>query len=227
MEKITALPLDIGAIAALDISEKRRLCAIIAHSVAALHRGGLVHADLKHENILFMRTKNGTLTAKIIDFDSAFLEAEPPEEEGEIVGDWVYFSPGAWERISGGQTELTCKIDVFALGILFHQYFSGDLPQFNHDDCSAAGQALQQGYALQLSEALPEDIAGLLESMLARDPEARSSAQDVFRHFRATLAETGAEGAATAYEETVTEELSDPKPKSSPLAGPFYRPGNL
>lgn len=231
MEKITALPLDIGAIAALDITEKRRLCAIIAHSIAALHRGGVVHADLKHENILFMRTKNGTLTAKIIDFDSAFLEAEPPGEEEEIVGDWVYFSPEAWERINGVQTELTCKIDVFALGILFHQYFAGELPQFDHDACSAAGQALQQGYALQLSDMLPADIAGLLETMLARDPEARPSAQEVFRHFRATLAETGAEDVAVAYEEPVTEELSvpepEPEPEAPPLAGPFYRPGNL
>lgn len=227
MKRIEALPLDIEGIAGFDITEKIRLCAIIAHAVAALHRGGLVHADLKHENILFTHTNIGTLTAKVIDFDSAFLETDPPKEDEEIVGDWVYFSPEAWERISGGQAELTCKIDVFALGILFHQYFAGELPQFDHDACSAAGQALQQGYTLQISKEIPSDIAELLHQMLVRDPDERPSAQEVFQRFRAMLPDACVANTTIQQDDAVTEEIPAPQPEKPPRADPFYRPGDL
>lgn len=187
MEKINALPWTIQDVCALNETEKRRLCAIIAHGVAALHSGGLVHADIKHENVLFTKTEIGTLTAKIIDFDSAFLEDAPPPEEEDIVGDWVYFSPEVWLRANGEKVTLSCKMDVFALGILFHQYFSGELPSFDRDGCGTVGQAVVLGKKLQMSEKVPEDLLPLIREMLSLSPEERPSAQDVFLRIRSTF----------------------------------------
>lgn len=200
MEKIIALPWEIATVAALDIQETRRLCSIIAHSVAALHRGGLVHADLKHENILFTKTDADTVTAKITDFDSAFLESEPPGEGEDIVGDWVYFSPEVWGRMKGAQMKLSCKMDVFALGVLFHQYFTGELPYFDHNQCSAAGQAALMGQTLGVSDEIPEEIASLLREMLSQDPDKRPTAQEVFQRMQPASARLVA-AAQDAYRE--------------------------
>ena len=184
MEKIEELEWSILDVYELPEKERRRLCALIAHAVAGLHRGGLAHSDLKHENILFTKSDNGTLTTKVIDFDSAFFEKDEIKTE-DISGDWVYFSPEVWGRFDEIDCHLTCKIDIFALGVLFHQYFSGDVPGFDRDTgCTAAGQAVQQGLPLTISDKIPEDIRELLVRMLDVDPTKRPSAMEVFRTFQ-------------------------------------------
>lgn len=178
-QKITAPSWDIERIAALRDVDKRRLCATIAHAVASFHEGGLVHADLKHTNILFSHGASGIMTAKVIDFDSSFLETNPPEPGEEIIGDQVYFSPEACLHIWGEEVPLTCKMDVFALGVLFHQYFTGKLPSFDPDFCYP-GEAVANGAPLSLAPELPEPLAQLLGRMLAPYPEDRPAAAEVF-----------------------------------------------
>lgn len=184
MEKINALPWTIEDISKMEMPAKRRLCAIISHSIAALHTGGLIHADIKHENILFTKTPAGTETAKVTDFDSAFLESDPPAPDEEIIGDWLYFSPEVWARMSGENAPLTCKMDVFAMGVLFHQYFTGKVPEFDSEKFRTPGQAARAGGEIRLSDELPEDIKTLLAAMLSGKPEARPTAREVFDALR-------------------------------------------
>lgn len=180
MEKIDDLHWTIQTVYSLPETHKRFLCAVICHAVAALHRGRLVHSDLKHENILYTRTRTGSITAKIIDFDSAFLETDVPGKD-EISGDQVYFSPEAWTVIGGGSAPLTTKADIFALGVLFYRYFTGDLPAFyKNDAANYVGQAVLQGQRLGFSGALPPDLLDLLSRMLSRDPNRRPTAEEVY-----------------------------------------------
>lgn len=183
-EKVDALTWTIEDIASMDESEKRRLCAIIAHAIASLHRGGLVHSDIKHDNILYTKLKSGKTTAKIIDFDGGFLENNPPSIEDGVTGDTNYFSPEVCARTYGEDRPLTCKLDVFALGILFHQYFTGKMPEFSLGDCSCPGEAVLRGADLILDRSLPQDIAELLRKMLALNPDDRPSSWDVFNALR-------------------------------------------
>ena len=180
MPKIEALPVTIGEIAAMPVCEKCRLCAIIAHAVYSLHLGGLIHADLKHENILFTQTRQELLTAKVIDFDSSFLESEPPGEDEDIVGDLVYFSPEAVYRILGEAKKLTCKMDVFSLGVLFHQYLTGELPSFDHDYADYPGEAAARGLIVEASEDIPAFLNSVFSRMLSVDPDVRPSAFEVY-----------------------------------------------
>lgn len=179
-QRITAPAWEIERIAALRDVDKRRLCAIIAHSVASFHEGGLVHADLKHSNILFSHGANGVMTAKIIDFDSSFLETNPPQPGEEIVGDQVYFSPEACLHIWGEDVPLTCKMDVFALGVLFHQYFTGKLPDFDQEAFCYPGEAAANGAPVGASRELPEELFKLISAMLESDPDRRPAAAEVF-----------------------------------------------
>lgn len=179
-QKITAPSWDIERIAALRDVDKRRLCATIAHAVASFHEGGLVHADLKHTNILFAHGASGIMTAKIIDFDSSFLETNPPQPGEEIIGDQVYFSPEACLHLWGEEVPLTCKMDVFALGVLFHQYFTGRLPEFDRERFCYPGEAVANGDRLILWQGLPQWLSQLLGSMLSPDPNSRPAAAEVF-----------------------------------------------
>lgn len=232
MRKIKTLHWDYSDVAKLPRGEIRRLCAIIAHGVASLHKGRMVHADLKPDNILFMKTELGYTTAKIIDFDSGFLETESPLPGETIVGDFHYFSPEACKSIWGDEVELTCKMDIFALGVLFHQYFTGELPGFNKDEYTYSGEASAKGETLGVSAELPNDIQELLTRMLNNDPEKRPMAIEVFNSLRgvATFADScpassHREEPNLDYENPVIDELLIEESTTS--GNPFYRPGDL
>ncbi len=233
MRRIEAIPLEIETVAAFSEPEKRFLCCIIAHGIASLHKGHIVHADLKHDNILFMRCAAGGITAKIIDFDSGFLETDPPSDGEEIVGDQVYFSPEACKTFLGEAPELTCKMDVFALGILFHQYFTGELPEYDPEFGSSAGEAVARGGEILVSPELSPDIRSLLQQMLDPDPQLRPCAMSVYEHLAGKCphshqeapnvphsgseAPGGAPGTADAPEIMI----------STLNVNPFFRPGDL
>ncbi len=220
MDKVDALPWTVESIAGLEVDEIRRLCAIISHAIAGLHREGLVHADIKHDNILYTKTSSGLVTAKVIDFDNSFLESDPPGPEEEIVGDFNYFAPETCARVQGAEQALTTKIDVFALGVLFHQYFSGCLPAFEDETCVYPGDAVLRGFRPRLALTIPEDVAPLLLSMLEREPEQRPTAWEVYKALASWADERPPEAASSA-----------PAPAAgvSVKAGgsPFYRPGDL
>ncbi len=180
MEKIEDLGWMVPEIFALPMFERLRLCAIIAHAISALHDGGIVHSDLKPENILFTRTPSGNITAKIIDFDSGFLESDPPSDGEKVVGDFHYFSPEACATLNEQPAKLSCKMDVFALGVLFHQYLSGIGVSFDQEGYMYAGEAVLAGCRVIQSDTLPEEIRNILQPMFALDPELRPTAFQVY-----------------------------------------------
>lgn len=235
MRRIDALSWDVDTIAALTEQEKRFLCSVIAHSIAGLHKGHVVHADLKHDNILFMKTSSGFVTAKIIDFDSGFLETDPPTEGEEIVGDQVYFSPEACKTFMGESPELTCKMDVFALGVLFHQYFAGVLPGYDESLGNYVGEAIARGGTATVSSDIPADVRSLLERMLNADPCKRPTALEVYAVFAAKtpkeIERLKAEAELKPSEKAAAsdpEAYDDSKIAGSTVSGnPFFRPGDL
>ena len=100
---------------------------------------------------------------------------------GEITGDQVYFSPEALLHNMGRPVAVTEKADIFALGLLFHQYWCGTLPGFDREEHRYANEALLEGDSLLLNiPALPGDVRALLDRMLALDPAERPSARQAW-----------------------------------------------
>ena len=172
--------LSVEEISELSEGKKRVLIRAILFNVMQFHEKGIVHSDLKPDNIMVRRTAEGFCTAKIIDFDSGFFSQEPPEE---IIGDQVYFSPEALLHNMGKNVPVTEKADIFALGLLFHQYWTGALPDFDRGENRYANEALLEGSPLRLDEKLPEDVRALLTQMLAPEPETRPSARQAWEQF--------------------------------------------
>lgn len=222
MEKIEALPWTVHDVAALPDQTKRFLCGIIAHGIAGLHKGHVIHADLKHDNILYTKTTAGGYTAKIIDFDSGFLESDPPADGEEIVGDQLYFSPEACMTFWGNNPELTCKMDVFALGVLFHQYFADEMPGFPADKGSYPGEAVARGATVEISAKVPEDLRPLLAQMLRFDFTERPTAMEVYTAMMRTVIRER----VVTPPPTSPGPAATPKTSSAPARG-FYTPGKL
>ena len=180
MPRIQGVEMAEDDIATLSLTDKRRICAVIAHALACIHASGYVHSDIKHTNIIFTRTRGNCLTAKLIDYDAGYFEDAPPTNPEQIAGDQVYYAPEVCDAIMGGDMNLSRKADIFALGVLLHQYFTGSLPGFDHEAFGCTGEAVMQGGTVEISWDIPSDIHRMICSMLAANPDERPTAQEVY-----------------------------------------------
>lgn len=176
-EQVKAENLSLSQIAALPENKKMTLIRAILYSFSVLHSKAIVHSDVKPDNILVKRTENNFYTGKIIDFDASFLETEAPEE---IAGDQVYLAPETRRRMMEEPVSVTTKADIFALGILFHQYWCGELPGCPKE-YDYLFEAVLDGAEVTLSEKLPESLREQIGRMLLENPERRPGAEQILR----------------------------------------------
>ncbi|SEG25532.1 serine/threonine protein kinase [Actinacidiphila yanglinensis] len=157
------------------------LLRTLGTSLRMLHRIDVVHGDLKPANILVRQRIEGAFhTAKLIDFDDAYVAREPPGRD-EIAGDSVYGAP-EWRRYVRGSAavdgaDLTTAVDVFALGLITHLWLTGELP--GHDGrFGSPADAVNAGEPLAVDPRLGPATRRLVKAMAARDPGDRPSAEE-------------------------------------------------
>jgi eukaryotic-like serine/threonine-protein kinase len=145
----------------------------VADGLAAAHAAGIVHRDVKPDNILV--SKNGY--AKLADFGLAKLfeaddGATPPgsarrTQLGMIVGTIAYMSP---EQAAGRSTD--ARSDVFSLGVVLYEMLSGHQPFAGATDLEVL-QRVQYHAAAPLSDAIPAALRTIVEKSLEKDPAER------------------------------------------------------
>jgi eukaryotic-like serine/threonine-protein kinase len=188
-EKVDVASLNISEIAVLPLPTRVLILKTIAHSLNILHKAEVVHGDLKPDNILIKQTKTSSYTAKLIDFDSSYFSGNPPELSEDVVGDMVFYSPELASYIRQDKKikakDLTVKSDIFALGLLFSQYLSGSLPQFDQTKYAYPCLAVLAKENLLISaENLPEELLKIIQSMLQLDYRLRPSVSEIFEQLK-------------------------------------------
>ena len=150
-----------------------------AEGLAAAHARGVVHRDIKPDNLLL--DEDGNL--KIADFGLARLEDETRLTlPGSLVGTLAYMAP---EQIETGEVDE--RSDLFALGTCLYELFTGSRP-FEADTRAGITHAILHGEPVSASERradLPMPVSGLLERLLRKTPGDRpESARSVARSLR-------------------------------------------
>src|SRR5437764_786641 len=109
----------------LSLDEVRQLFVPLVQAIAYIHRRGVIHRDLKPTNIL-LDEQDGQIYVRLIDFGIATVQgrlARPPlTTAGNEVGTIAYMAP---ERLNGVAAP---SKDIFSLGVMLHQMFTGNLP---------------------------------------------------------------------------------------------------
>lgn len=166
-------------ITALDEERKLLLLKTVARCFYDLHSAGIVHLDVKPQNIIVKKTKSNNHIAKLIDFDSGFFIGEQPEREA-LGGDLTYLAPETFLAMSGETVCIDDKADIFALGLVFHEYYCGELPWFDNTEYEYPYEAvLDKGVLMPQMAKMPENISRLIISMLDLDPAKRPSAKEI------------------------------------------------
>ena len=188
--KIDVSSLRVEDIAKLPSENKLSITKTAAHCVKTLHKLHIAHGDLKPNNILINKTEKGDLVAKLIDFDDSFFEGEISENPEEVVGDFVYYSPELIRYIKEGGDELrdkvSCRSDIFALGIIYYQYLSGRFPSFNRSKYQYLAASVLAGKRPGLSRLRLRNkrLLLLISDMLSINPGDRPSATEILDELR-------------------------------------------
>jgi len=142
----------------LPLADAIRIFAALADAVSYIHQRGIVHRDLKTNNV-----KVDALGAvKLLDFGIAVGDATPRlTSTGNVVGTLMSLAP---EQLRTGRAEP--RSDIWALGVLFYEMITGRLP-FESGAEGFIGEKILRGSFTPASEHRP-DIPREVDRVIAR-----------------------------------------------------------
>ena len=214
--------------APLTLERTTQILGQIAAALDAAHAAGVVHRDLKPDNIFVYETPTGEMV-KVLDFGIAKLlgsdlGAQHKTSTGMIMGTPMYMSP---EQAAGDNDNISPRSDIYAFGVIAYELLSG-LQPFN---APSVAQLLAKHITdppvplAQATQGLPFEVCSAVEKTLVKSPDGRfQTAGEFFQNFSA--ASTLAPGSTMARvlnpnARTASGGAANTGPAPAPGSGPY------
>lgn len=149
----------------IDPEEARTLLAGICDALDYAHRHGVVHRDLKPDNILIDAETGAPMLTDFGIAKASFVDAQLTTA-GQLIGTPHYMSP---EQASG-RADIGPRSDLYSLGVLGYEMLSGRLPFDAANPMEALSQRLTSDPKPLTVPGLPSDLALAVGRCLERDP---------------------------------------------------------
>jgi tetratricopeptide (TPR) repeat protein len=203
--------LDSGALTRLDIAE---IGAEIAKVLEYSHARGVIHRDVKPENVMVAHDPGGAWQVRVMDFGLA-IDTDSDDRvtrRGALVGTPAYLSP---EQAGGGK--LDARSDLYSLGVLLYECFAG-VPPFFGDPASVVHRVLTEAppELERLAPGLPLELAGLVMQCLEKDPARRPTSARLIAQALSSLSTVSRPGSGIASMATL---VADPSPNRIAFVG--------
>jgi eukaryotic-like serine/threonine-protein kinase len=177
----------------LDVDEALPIVLPIADALAAAHRKGIVHRDVKPENIVLARTASQGIVPKLVDFGVAKMHAAPGVSTmtkiGVALGTVSYMSP----EQARGDAVVDGRSDVWSLAAVLFEVLSGRLPYPGLTDQSILVQILTAAPPRLhvIASKVPRALSDTIKSALQREAEKRPTMQAFRERLLAFVVERG------------------------------------
>jgi serine/threonine-protein kinase len=147
----------------------------VLSALAAVHDAGIVHRDVKPDNVMLVRALNGDIVVKLVDFGISKVIVTDIRErtltrEGSILGSPDYMAP---EQLRGH--EVDARTDLYAVGALLYEAVAGRTP-FDAENLSDLMVAILRDPVIPPSELrtdCPVELDALISKALSRAPDDR------------------------------------------------------
>ena len=151
---------------ALCPSEVLSFTTQIAKALKHAHNKGIIHRDIKPQNIMLLR--DGMI--KVADFGIASLQSDIEESSGETVGSVHYIAP---EQARGAAPD--ARSDIYSLGIVMYEMLTGRLPYIGNSDTEVAVMHMntQAAPPRAILPEIPEELERICLKAMDSDIDAR------------------------------------------------------
>jgi eukaryotic-like serine/threonine-protein kinase len=157
-----------------------RAVGVIAQIAAALdeaHQAGIVHRDLKSENVFLTTVSGVTDFVKILDFGIATLRQGDETTAALTAAGMVFGTPQYMSPEQARGKELDGRSDLYSLGIIFYEALTGFLPwdaKVSMDYITCHLTEPPQPMSKRAPQAkIPQEIEAVVRRLLRKDPEER------------------------------------------------------
>ncbi len=167
----SALTDEVYRLSGLPVRRTVKIATQIASALQAAHNAGIVHRDLKSENV-FLTDRNDALDhVKVLDFGiSKFLEGgDTRTRRGMIMGTPEFMAP---EQISHPD-DVDARVDIYALGVILYEMLAGRRP-FQNDDPRTLLHRIMHSEPPAIERAdVPHGLLEVVFTLLQKDPALR------------------------------------------------------
>ncbi len=196
MELLEGRPLsqELDEVGAMGPLRALKIIREVVRGLEFAHSQGIIHRDIKPDNIVLLDGETESGFAKILDLGIASTEGESGSERDEtaLYGTPAYMAP---EQVQGGRID--GRVDLYAVGVTLFELLTGELP--------FQGATIQYILVQQLTERpprledvlgrqVPEPLQALLDRCLAKDPKERFPSATALREEIEVLLSTLDEG---------------------------------
>ena len=147
--------------------------------VAAAHRAGLLHRDLKPGNVMLAATPDSVFQVKLLDFGLAKFVPRPLEQTVDqndaLFGSIYFMAPEQFHR-----APLDARTDLYSLGCVFYHTLTGRHPFTGDTVAATVASHLQHDVRdlATLRQDLPEPVSGWVMRLMSLDPANRPASAD-------------------------------------------------
>jgi len=167
----------------LSLGEAAAIFDEVTAAIGAAHAAGVVHRDLKPQNIFLVRGKPEVV--KILDFGIAKLSGIEPGASGQpLMGTPGYLAPE-----QARTSEVDERADIYALGVVLFEMLTGERPFGGESQASVVLKHLEvePPSLLDRLTGLPPAVDAMVRLMLAKEPAERPTLDEVRGFLRAQV----------------------------------------
>jgi len=162
----------------IPIEELAALMLPVASAIGTAHTAGVVHRDLKPDNIFLEKNADGVTTPKVLDFGIAKVRkleegdvSANLTKTGALLGTPHYMAP----EQAFGEKDVDHRADIWSFGVILYECLSGQRP-VEGESLGQLFRILMTGNIRRLQSVapwVPEDVAALVDRMLSLNREQR------------------------------------------------------
>lgn len=178
-----SLAREISKVGPLPMRRAISIAATIADVLAAAHQAGIIHRDIKPDNIFLHHDKDGQEVVKVVDFGIAKFFAGPQSAGGERltrVGEYLgtprFIAPERMRGVEDGRS------DVYSLGTLLYELICATPPWTQEQERRISAGRVSVGEPRPMQQfrpGVPPEVEQLVLQMLAFEPTARPDAVEL------------------------------------------------